>query len=105
MQQVVLNLIKNTIEAIGPGGGEVAITTRVQDDDVMVDVKDNGHGIPKAILARIFEPFFTTKPVGKETGLGLSICCGIVKKLGGDITVNSAVGVGTTFHIYMPIHH
>jgi two-component system, NtrC family, sensor kinase len=104
MQQVLLNLINNAIDAIGPGGGDVEITTRVEKENVVVDVKDNGEGIPKAIQARIFDPFFTTKPVGKGTGLGLSICYGIVKKLGGEITVNSAVGVGTTFHIYMPIH-
>jgi two-component system NtrC family sensor kinase len=104
MQQVVLNLINNALDAIGTAGGEVEITTRVENDHVVVDVKDNGHGIPKAVLARIFDPFFTTKPVGKGTGLGLSICYGIVKKLGGDITVNSAVGVGTAFHIHMPIH-
>jgi two-component system NtrC family sensor kinase len=104
MQQVLLNLINNAIDAIGPGGGDVEITTRVDKENVVVDVQDNGQGIPKAIQARIFDPFFTTKPVGKGTGLGLSICYGIVKKLGGDITVNSAVGVGTTFHIHMPIH-
>jgi two-component system NtrC family sensor kinase len=66
-------------------------------------VADTGEGIPKANLQRIFDPFFTTKPVGKGTGLGLSICYGIVKKMGGDITVNSAVGVGTTFHIHLPL--
>jgi two-component system, NtrC family, sensor kinase len=104
MQQVLLNLINNAIDAIGPGGGEVEIATRVDNENVVVDVKDNGQGIPKSIQARIFDPFFTTKPVGKGTGLGLSICYGIVKKLGGDITLNSAVGVGTTFHIHIPIH-
>jgi two-component system, NtrC family, sensor kinase len=104
IQQVILNLINNAIDAIGTAGGEVEIATRVESGNVVVDVKDNGHGIPRAILARIFDPFFTTKPVGKGTGLGLSICYGIVKKLGGDITVNSAVGIGTTFHIHMPIH-
>ncbi|NTW37969.1 MAG: GHKL domain-containing protein, partial [Syntrophobacteraceae bacterium] len=104
MQQVLLNLINNAIDAIGKGGGEVEITTRVEADNVIIDVQDTGHGIPKAILPRIFDPFFTTKPVGKGTGLGLSICYGIVKKLGGEITVNSAVGLGTTFHIYLPMH-
>jgi two-component system NtrC family sensor kinase len=104
MQQVLLNLINNAIDAIGTGGGEVTITTRVDEDHVVIDVEDTGHGIPKSILPRIFDPFFTTKPVGKGTGLGLSICYGIVKKLGGEITVNSAVGLGTTFHIRLPIH-
>jgi len=104
MQQVLLNIVNNAIDAIGPGGGEVEITTRVENENVVVDVADNGEGIPEAIQVRIFDPFFTTKAVGKGTGLGLSICYGIVKKLGGDITVSSAVGVGTTFHIRMPIH-
>jgi len=104
MQQVLLNLINNAIDAIGTGGGEVSITSRVDGEKVVIDVQDTGHGIPKAILPRIFDPFFTTKPVGKGTGLGLSICYGIVKKLGGEITVNSAVGLGTSFHIHLPIH-
>jgi two-component system NtrC family sensor kinase len=68
-----------------------------------VDVADSGQGIPKSILPRIFDPFFTTKPVGKGSGLGLSICYGIVKKMGGEITVNSAVGLGTTFHVHVPL--
>jgi two-component system NtrC family sensor kinase len=69
---------------------------------VIVDVADNGQGIPKSNLARIFDPFYTTKPVGRGTGLGLSICYGIVKKMGGEISVNSAVGLGTTFHVHIP---
>jgi two-component system NtrC family sensor kinase len=104
MQQVLLNLINNAIDAIGTGGGEVNITTRVDGEKLVIDVHDTGHGIAKAILPRIFDPFFTTKPVGKGTGLGLSICYGIVKKLGGEITVSSAVGVGASFHIHLPIH-
>ncbi len=104
MQQVLLNLINNAIDAIGAGGGEVNITSRLEDDRVIIEVQDTGHGIPKAILPRIFDPFFTTKAVGKGTGLGLSICYGIIKKLGGEITVNSAVGVGTTFRIHLPVH-
>jgi two-component system, NtrC family, sensor kinase len=102
MQQVLLNLINNAIDAIGTGGGSIEVTSRTDGDMVVVDVADNGQGIPPAVLQRIFDPFFTTKPVGKGTGLGLSICYGIVKKLGGDITVNSAVDVGTVFHIYLP---
>ncbi len=78
-------------------------TTRLEDDQVVVDVSDNGPGIPDYILPRIFDPFFTTKPVGRGTGLGLSICHGIVKKWGGVITVNTAKGMGTTFHVKFPI--
>ncbi|MEJ5366596.1 MAG: ATP-binding protein [Desulfosoma sp.] len=102
MQQVLLNLINNALDAMEKTGGTLDITTRFEDGRVIVDVADTGEGIPQAILQRIFDPFFTTKPVGKGTGLGLSICYGIIRKLGGDISVNSAVGVGTTFHIYLP---
>ncbi|NLI82810.1 MAG: two-component sensor histidine kinase [Deltaproteobacteria bacterium] len=103
LQQVFLNLINNSLDAIGTGGGTITVTSRLADDRLVVDVADTGTGMPKAILARIFEPFFTTKPVGKGTGLGLAICYGIIKKMGGDITVNSAVGVGTTMHVYLPV--
>ena len=102
MQQVLLNLINNALDAMEKTGGILDITTRYENGRVIVDVADTGEGIPQANLPRIFDPFFTTKPVGKGTGLGLSICYGIVRKLGGNITVNSAVGIGTTFHIYLP---
>jgi two-component system NtrC family sensor kinase len=103
MQQVFLNLINNALDAMEKSGGEINITTRVDGDRVVVDVADTGPGIPQANLGRIFDPFFTTKPVGKGTGLGLSICYGIIQKMGGEISVQSAVGVGTVFHIRLPI--
>jgi len=103
MQQVLLNLINNAIDAMDKNGGEVQITTHIDGDRIVVDIADNGQGIPRSNLQRIFDPFFTTKPVGKGTGLGLSICYGIIKKMGGEISVNSAVGVGTTFHISLPV--
>jgi two-component system, NtrC family, sensor kinase len=98
-QQVLVNLLNNAIDAVEPQGGLVKVTTRSDGDHVIVDVADDGHGIPSYVLPRIFDPFFTTKPVGKGTGLGLSICYGIVRKQGGDITVNTSEGVGTTFHV------
>ncbi len=101
-QQVLLNLINNSLDAMDKDGGRIEITSRVDGRYVVVDVTDTGHGIPKANLARIFDPFFTTKPAGKGTGLGLFVCYGIVRKMGGEIRVNSAVGVGTTFHIRIP---
>ncbi|MEW5733772.1 MAG: ATP-binding protein [Thermodesulfobacteriota bacterium] len=103
MQQVVLNLINNAIDAIDQKeGGVVGLTTRIEGNEVVVDISDTGSGIPEANLKRVFDPFFTTKPVGKGTGLGLSIVYGIIKKLNGRITVQSAVGVGTTFHLHLP---
>lgn len=103
LQQVFMNLINNSLDAIENEAGTLEITSRATGDYVIVDVTDNGPGIPEANLPRIFDPFFTTKPVGKGTGLGLSICYGIVSKMGGRITVNSAVGVGTAFHIQLPV--
>lgn len=102
LQQVFLNLINNAIDAMEPHGGWLDLTTRTEGEYVVADVADTGQGIPKAVLPRIFDPFFTTKPVGKGTGLGLSICLGIIKKMGGEISVNSACGVGTTFHVRLP---
>jgi len=103
VQQVLLNIINNSLDAVDRKGGKIEITSRVEGEFVVLDMSDNGPGIPQANLMRIFEPFFTTKPVGKGTGLGLSICYGIVKKMGGDIKVESELGVGTTFHIYIPM--
>ena len=102
-EQVLLNLVNNALDAMPPDGGTLEITTRVDGGHVVVDVADTGQGIPKANLARIFDPFFTTKPVGKGTGLGLSICYGIIKKMEGEISVNSASGLGTTFHVRLPL--
>jgi two-component system NtrC family sensor kinase len=99
-----MNLINNAIDAIGSGGGLLEIRSGVEGDKVVVDIADTGHGISKSVMARIFDPFFTTKPVGKGTGLGLSICYGIIQKLGGTLTVDSSVGLGTTFHVHIPIH-
>ncbi len=103
VQQVLLNLINNAIDAIGEDWGAIEITTGFDGQTATVDVTDTGHGIPEEVLSRVFDPFFTTKPVGKGTGLGLSICYGIVKKMGGEIKINSTIGVGTTFHIHFPL--
>lgn len=101
-QQVLLNLINNALDAMDKEGGKLVITSKIDGRYVAVEVADTGCGIPKANLGRIFDPFFTTKPAGKGTGLGLFVCYGIVHKMGGEISVNSAVGVGTTFHIRIP---
>ena len=103
MEEVFMNLINNAIDAMGSAGGSLRIRTRAEGNEVVVDVADTGHGMPETVLARVFDPFFTTKPAGQGTGLGLSICYGIIKKLGGNLTADSTVGIGTTFHIRVPI--
>jgi len=103
LQQVFLNILNNAIDAIGKNG-IITITTHTVAGDVRVVIQDNGPGIEKHILPHIFEPFYTTKETGKGTGLGLSITYGLIKKLGGDITVRSVVGQGTAFTITIPVH-
>jgi two-component system NtrC family sensor kinase len=104
IQQVLLNLVNNAIDAIERPGGTVTVSTRTEGDAVVLEVRDTGKGIPEANLARIFDPFFTTKPVGQGTGLGLSICYGIVEKAGGGISVESEIEQGTTFTVSFPRH-
>ncbi|MDD4930322.1 MAG: ATP-binding protein [Gallionella sp.] len=85
--------------------GVITIRTGTQGEEVFVQISDNGHGILPENLKRIFDPFFTTKPVGKGTGLGLALSFGIVKKHQGRIEVQSEVGRGTTFTLWLPIKH
>jgi two-component system NtrC family sensor kinase len=103
MQQVFLNLINNSLDALEKTGGTITIVSRQEDGQVIIDVTDDGPGIPQVNLARVLEPFFTTKPVGKGTGLGLSICYGIMKKMGGEIKVDSTLNRGTTFSLKIPL--
>jgi two-component system NtrC family sensor kinase len=103
LQQVLLNLINNAIDAMWPKGGILEIAVKRLGDDLWIHVSDSGPGIPEANLERIFDPFFTTKPVGKGTGLGLSICYGIVTRMGGEIDAHSEIGSGTEFRIRLPI--
>jgi two-component system NtrC family sensor kinase len=101
LEQVFLNLLNNSLEAI-KDSGEIVIRTREEADGrTAITLSDNGCGMSKEAIRHIFEPFYTTKK-GRGTGLGLSITYGIVKKLGGDITVQSQVGQGTTFTVYLP---
>jgi PAS domain S-box-containing protein len=106
--QLFLNLIVNAAQAIPEGGEtkghEVRLTTwREGEDQVVVEVRDTGMGIPPENLHRLFDPFFTTKPAGVGTGLGLPICLNIVKAMGGRITVDSEPGRGTAFRVFLPV--
>jgi PAS domain S-box-containing protein len=104
--QVFLNLLVNAAHAIPEGDAErhrVTVVSRTSPQGwAVVEVGDTGCGIPAAVRARIFEPFFTTKPVGQGTGLGLSVCHGIVSGLGGRIEVESEEGQGTVFRVALP---
>jgi two-component system cell cycle sensor histidine kinase/response regulator CckA len=116
-EQVVINLVVNARDAMPGSGGRVQIRTRnvaasecasfneaalPPADYVLVEVEDTGAGIPADVKEKIFEPFFTTKEVGKGTGLGLSTVFGIIKQSGGFIFVDSEIGRGTVFRIFLP---
>ena len=116
LHQVLMNLCVNARDAMPEGGVLSLAASNVDLDDdavrllmqgrpgryVLVAVRDTGHGIPRELVDRIFEPFFTTKGVGKGTGLGLSTVSGIVRSHGGFVTVDSEIGLGSSFNIYLP---
>jgi signal transduction histidine kinase len=103
LKQVVINLLRNSIQAI-PGRGRILISTRPLDaGGVGLSVADTGTGIPKEIIPRIFDPFFTTKANREGTGLGLSVVYGIVSKYHGTIDVKSREGRGTRMSLHLPV--
>ena len=103
LNQVFLNLLVNAAQAIGPGRGLIVVRSGDAGDEVWVEVEDDGSGIAPEHLARVFDPFFTTKPVGRGTGLGLSLSYGIVQKHHGRIDVRSEPGRGSCFRVTLPV--
>jgi two-component system cell cycle sensor histidine kinase/response regulator CckA len=116
LEQVIVNLVVNARDAM-LGAGVLTVRTRAEVLDtpqaagpdvippgsyVVIEVEDTGRGIPQHLIDRLFEPFFTTKPVGEGTGLGLSTAYGIVRQLGGFITLRSTVDVGSCFGVWLP---
>ncbi len=103
LSQVFINLLVNAAQAIPEGerdANEIRVATSTDGTgQAVIEVRDSGLGIPQDLLERVFDPFFTTKAVGVGTGLGLSICHNIIASLGGEITVDSVVGRGTTFRV------
>jgi PAS domain S-box-containing protein len=102
IEQVLMNLILNAVQAM-KGGGVLTIRTRIDEGLCLIEIKDTGCGIPGSVLPKIFDPFFTTKGEGEGTGLGLSVSLGIVERHGGKILVESEVGKGTTFTLCLPV--
>ncbi len=102
IQQAVIALATNAIDAMQTGG-ELTFRVFAQTNRLLIEVADNGSGIPPENMSKIFEPFFTTKEVGKGTGLGLAVCYGIVSEHGGRLNVRSNLGKGTVFSIALPI--
>jgi signal transduction histidine kinase len=102
VNQVVLNLLTNAIDACN-GGGKVTVRTAPAEGGVEIHVSDTGRGIDPAVRGKIFDPFFTTKPPGHGTGLGLSISYGIVQDHGGRLTFDSTPGKGTHFTVSLPL--
>jgi PAS domain S-box-containing protein len=117
IHQIAMNLLTNAYHAVEDAGGKIEVQVReirpadhemnddspIRGDYVMLSVSDTGCGIDPRVIHRIFEPYFTTKAQGKGTGLGLSVVYGIVKEHKGDIKVDSELGKGTTFTVYLPL--
>jgi two-component system NtrC family sensor kinase len=103
--QLFMALMLNALDAMEEGG-TLTVTARagtVHEDEVEVEIEDSGMGIPRSELSKIFEPFYTTKPPGRGTGLGLSVCYGIVAEHGGRIEADSQQGRGSVFRVYLPL--
>jgi two-component system NtrC family sensor kinase len=103
VEQVLLALCMNAIDAMPHGGNLWLKSARLNDTEIQLTVRDDGIGIPESVLRNLFEPFLTTKEVGKGVGLGLAISKGIVDRHGGKIEVESQPGHGTTFRITLPV--
>ncbi|GAB4366652.1 MAG: hypothetical protein Kow0042_06680 [Calditrichia bacterium] len=101
--QVFINILFNAVDAMENHGTELTLKTYTRDNHIYIVIKDTGCGIPEDQKNKIFEPFYTTKEVGKGTGLGLSVSYGIIRNFGGEITLQSQVGRGSTFTIKLPI--
>ncbi len=102
IQQVLLNLIKNGAQSMD-GNGAMQISTTSEGENAVVRVRDSGGGIPEEVQAKIFDPFFTTKPVGQGTGLGLSLCHGIIERHNGTLEITETSEHGTEFSLTLPV--
>jgi len=109
LNQTILNIVVNAAHAIGDvvkqsgNRGTISVRTRHEGESVFISISDTGAGIPREIWNRIYDPFFTTKEVGKGTGQGLAIARTVIVKHGGDLSFETDLGKGTTFHIRLPV--
>jgi len=104
LRQVFMNILINACHAIKDGGSvEISTNYSSADQAIIIQVKDSGYGISPDVIDRIWDPFFTTKEVGKGIGLGLALSYNIVKRHGGEISVNSTVGDGSQFTVKLPV--
>ncbi|MFL5347156.1 MAG: sensor histidine kinase [Hyalangium sp.] len=101
MTQVLINLLINAAQAM-PERGTIHLSTRQEGEEVVLVVRDTGHGMPPEVRERLFQPFFSTKPLGEGTGMGLAVVHGIVSAHGGRIQVESEPGQGSTFTLWLP---
>lgn len=103
LKQILLNIIMNALQAMEESGGKLLVETEAgEDGTVRFIITDNGPGIPNEVLARIFDRYFTTKKPGEGTGLGLFVTKSLVENMGGEISVTSRIGGGTTFTVTLP---
>jgi signal transduction histidine kinase len=102
VRQIVDNLLSNAVDALGDKGGKVTITTARDGDRAVIEVTDDGPGIPAGLIPRVFDPFMSTKGPGKNYGLGLAICAALAESLGGSLTVESKEGEGSRFRLWIP---
>lgn len=103
IQRVLMNLLLNAVQAMGEGGNLTITAQKANEKEMYFQIQDTGTGIPREEIGKIFDPFYTTKEVGKGTGLGLSVSHGIVEKHGGRIEVESEIGKGTVFTVFLPM--
>ncbi len=101
--QVFINILFNAVDAMEGFGNDLSVKSMRKNNQIIIEIRDTGSGIPESEINKIFEPFYTTKEVGKGTGLGLSVSYGIIRNFGGDISVQSTAGKGSVFTIKLPV--
>ena len=102
IRQILDNLFSNAIDALKDGQGKVGLSTRRDGDRIAIEVTDTGSGISPETMSRMFDPFFSTKGPGKGYGLGLAISLSLAESLGGALTVESKMGEGSRFRLWIP---